>query len=199
MVVIDPARPAEVKAAEYFRTLTDVAFTADPPRLDASIRNAEAAVAPLRPSLAPEVVTALDVLLAQMHAARAAMDRPRIAFASAEAYHVLASSIPDTARIPRAVYLIGYAALRYDADLKSRPTRWADMIDAAALAGHTWALLKPEVEEDALRRRTDESVTQMATAAAVQDQAAARAAAQAVLHRVAELETYYTNHARPQT
>jgi hypothetical protein len=190
-VVIDPPRPAEVKAAEHFRLLAEEAFTAEPAALDASILNADAAVKPLRSRLPLEAQAELDRRLSDIRAARAAPDRLRLALAAAEVYHILTASISDQAPIPREVYLIGYAALRYDADVKAEPTRWADMVEAAALAGHAWAQLAPKVTDEPLRLRVERSLPEMAAAAAGPDTNRARLAAQSVSQRVGELETYF--------
>jgi len=110
-------------AAEPFEKLTEIAFTATPPVIDRTIREAAAAARDVRRWLSSSAATRLDAQIAAVKSARRKRDHAGLALASIEAYRVLVGAVANDARIPTEVSLLDYAGFRYGADLKADPAR----------------------------------------------------------------------------
>lgn len=180
-------------AAESFEKLTETAFTATPAVLDATIAEVRSAAQGVRGSLVPEAATSLDAWLADIDTARKSDNRADLAIAAVEGYRTLVSSGGPGAKVPVAVKLLDYAGFRYDADLKARPTRWADMTQAAAFGREQWATISSQVTDTVLRANMDKALTEMADGASTQDAAVGSAAAQRELALVDDLEKFFGN------
>lgn len=180
-------------AAEPFEKLTETAFTATPAVLDATIAEVRAAAQGVRGSLAPEGATSLDTRLADIDAARKTDNRADLAIAAVEGYRTLVSSAAPGAKVPAAVKLLDYAGFRYDADLKAKPPRWADMTQAASFGREQWATISSQVTDSALRANMDKALAEMADGASKRDAAVGSTAAQRELALVDDLEKYFGN------
>lgn len=190
------ARPtgdaAVTAAAEPFEKLTETAFTATPAVLDTTIAEVRAAAQGVRGMLATEAAASLDSRLAAIEAARRSDNRADLAIAAVEGYRTLVSSASPDAKVPAAVNLLDYAGFRYDADLKAKPPRWADMTQAINFAREQWATISPQVTDSAIRSRMDKALTDMAGAASRRDAKAGSAAAQRELALVDDLEKFFS-------
>lgn len=184
---------AIVAAAEPFEKLTETAFTATPAVLDATIAEVRSAAQGVRGSLAPEAATTLDARLADIDAARKSDNRADLAIAAVEGYRTLVSTAAPGAKVPVAVKLLDYAGFRYDADLKAKPPRWADMTQAASFGREQWATISSQVTDSALRANMDKALAEMADGASKRDATVGSAAAQRELALVDDLEKFFGN------
>lgn len=182
---------ALLAAAEPFEKLTETAFSATAADLDLTIGQVRTAAASVRGALGAGAVGLLDEQLAAIASARASDRRADLAIAAVEGYRVLVSAVSAAAKVPTAVNLLDYAGFRYDANLKAKPARWADMIQAMAFAREQWASISSRVTDPALRGRMDASLTEMEGAAKRRDVPAASAAAQRELALVDDLEKFF--------
>lgn len=185
------ADAALLAAAEPFEKLTETAFSATPAELDLTIGEVRTAAAGVRSALSASAVGLLDERLAAIASARGADRRADLAIAAVEGYRVLVSAVSAAAKVPTAVNLLDYAGFRYDANLKAKPARWADMMQAMAFAREQWASIASRVTDSALRGQMDTSLTEMEGAAKRRDVPAAAAAAQRELALVDDLEKFF--------
>ena len=183
---------AILAAAEPFEKLTETAFSATPTVLDATIAEVKTAAQGVRGTLAADATGRLDQHLSTIDAARKSNNRADLAIAAVEGYRILVSGAAPGAKVPAAVNLLDYAGFRYAADLKAKPTRWADMTQAASFGREQWALISPQVTDAALRANMDKALTEMASAATSRDAAAGSAAAQRELALVDDLEKFFS-------
>ena len=177
-------------AAEPFEALTETAFTASRPQLTATALRAEAAAETVRGKLPAEAARELASRLAQIQTGLQTDNRADVAIASVEAYRILVSAAPR-ARVPLEVNLLDYAGFRYQADLRAKPARWADMAKAAEFASSQWQALLPRVTDPGLRGRMQGAVRALSLAEAQHDRARADLAAQTQLGLVDELELHF--------
>lgn len=180
-------------AAEPFEKLTETAFTATPAVLDATIAEVRSAAQGVRGALTADAATRLDERLAAIDAARKSDNRVDLAIAAVEGYRSLVSSAAPGAKVPVEVKLLDYAGFRYDADLKAKPPRWADMTQAASFAREQWASISSQVTDAALRANMDQALGEMANGASSRDAAVSSAAAQRELALVDDLEKFFGN------
>ena len=182
---------AILAAAEPFEKLTETAFSAKPDVLDVTIGEVNDAAKSVHGSLTGNTSPQLDERLAAITAARRSNDRADLAIAAVEGYRVLVSSVSSSAKVPTAVNLLDYAGFRFDADLKARPTRWADTAQAATFAGKQWASISSRVTDTALRARVEQTVAEMSAASKARNAPAATAAVKLELTLVDDLETFF--------
>ena len=191
----DVADAGLLAAAEPFEVLTEAAFTARLLALDQAIATAVATADHVMPALPPEAQWELKTQLDAIAAARLVADRPGVALASAEIYRLFVSyGSPD--EVPKEVALLRYAGLRYDADLKARPIRWDDMIQAATFGHRTWAAVEGRVLEAVLHERMSKALNDMADATRRRDAALADDAQKRELELASLLEAYFTARRR---
>ena len=183
-------------SGEPFEKLTEIAFEAPWRALDKTIREAIAAAKKVQPSLAPAEVAGLEVQLSAIRVARKKQDRAGLALASIESYHVLVSAVTADAKVPTEVSLLDYAGFRYDADLKSKPVRWDDMVQAVVFARKTEGDLAPKMPSPALAARVDKIVLAMEQAANDRNTALAAANVKSLLDLVDELEKAFLANSR---
>lgn len=192
---VSPARAdpnaALLAAAEPFEALTETAFTATPPALDAAIAEVRTAAARVRGDLPAAARTGLDERLAAIASARGAGKRADLAIAAVEGYRILVSGASGAAKVPMAVNLLDYAGFRYDADLKAKPVRWTDMSEAVSFGREQWASISPGVTDRALSAGMETSLKDMAAAASTKNPTLAAASAQRELALVDDLETFF--------
>lgn len=181
-------------AAEPFENLTEMAFNASWSKLDHTISEAKRMASGARGSLPQEAVGSMDTHLAAMASARQKKDRADLALSSIEVYRVLVSSVSAGARIPTQVSLLDYSGFRYDADLKSSPTRWDDMHQVVAFAHQQWAVVAPRVKNASLAKRFTDSVDGMDRAAQHKDTSLAASSVRSESDLVDELENYFAKH-----
>lgn len=178
-------------AAEPFEKLTETAFTATPAVLDATISEVRAAAQGARGALTANTATRLDEQIAAIDVARKADNRADLAIAAVEGYRTLVSSTAPGAKVPVEVKLLDYAGFRYDADLKAKQARWADMAQAASFGRERWASISSQVTDGALRANMDRALAEMADGASRRDAAVSSAAAQRELALVDDLEKFF--------
>ena len=178
-------------AAEPFEKLTETAFSATPASLDLTIAEVRTAAAGVRGLLSASAARQLDERLISIASARGSNSRADLAIAAVEGYRVLVSAASATAKVPMAVNLLDYAGFRYDANLKAKPARWADMMEAMVFAREQWSSISSRVTDPGLRGRMDISLSEMEGAAKRQDVSAASAAAQSELALVDDLEKFF--------
>ena len=170
-------------------TLAGAAFTARLPLLDRAIARAVAIAQHVKPGLPPDAQRELKTQLDAIAAARRLENRAEIAWASVEIYRLFVSHAPPSV-VPREVNLLRYAGLRYEADLKARPVRWDDMVEAAAFGHRTWAAVQGRVSDTALRERVSKALADMADAARRRDAALAANADRRALELASLLEAH---------
>ena len=187
----DSAGPKLLAAAEPFETLTEESFSAKPAQLDRRIGEAETAAGQVHGLLPADGQAALDRELAAIRTARKANDRAGIALASVEGYRALVSAAPP-GKVPTEVNLLDYSGFRYDADLKAKPVRWADMQEATAFARQQWDAIAGRVQDARLAKRVAAALAAMQGAIDKKSASGARHAATALLDLVDELETYFS-------
>lgn len=181
-------------AAEPFENLTEIAFSANWPKLDHAISEAEHAATGARGSLSTKAAGSMDEHLAKMTVARQQHHRADLALSSIEVYRVLVSSVSAGTRIPSQVSLLDYSGFRYDADLKSSPIRWDDMNQVVAFAHQQWAVVAPQIKDASLATRFQKAVDGMDRAAKQKDHALAASSVRAESDLVDELESYFEKH-----
>jgi hypothetical protein len=190
----DAADVGMLAAAEPFEALARIAFTAKPPFLDRSIATAINLAEHAKPALPPDAQWELKTHLDAIAAARLVEDRAGVALAALEVYRLFVSHAPP-AILPREVYLLRYAGLRYGADLKAGRDTWSDMAEAAAFGERAWNAIRG-VADPTLRQGMSQALADMADAARRRDAARAAAADQRELEVVGLLETYFTTPRR---
>jgi hypothetical protein len=190
----DAADVGMLAAAEPFETLAQIAFTARLPFLDRNITTAISLAAHAKPALPPDAQRQLKTHLDAIAAARLVEDRPGIALAALEVYRLFVSHAPP-AMVPREVYLLRYAGLRYGADLKAQRDTWRDMAEAAAFGERAWNAIRG-VADPTLRDGMSKALADMAAAAQRRDAVRAAAADQRELELVGLLETYFATPRR---
>ncbi|MDB5450772.1 MAG: hypothetical protein JWQ52_1900 [Phenylobacterium sp.] len=187
----DVSQAGLLAAAEPFEVLTEAAFTARLPVLDQAIATAVATAEHVRQALPPEARKELQTHLDAIAAARPTEDRAGVALASIEIYRMLVSYAPP-GPVPKEVNLLDYVGFRYDADRKAQPTRWDDMVEAAAFGQRTWTAIEGRVADRALHDRESQALRDMAEAARLQNAALAADAAKRELDLVDLLEAYFS-------
>ena len=159
-------------AAEPFRALARAAFTARRPLLNRDVARAVAIAQHVKPALPPDAQRELRTQLDAIAGAQRIENRAGIAWASIEIYRLFVSHAPPTL-VPREINLLRYASLRYEADIKARPVRWDDMVEAADFGRRTWAAIQDRVSDATLRERMSKVLADLADAARRRDAALA--------------------------
>ena len=130
----DPARNERLRAAsEPFEKLTEISFDQSLAAIDRVIVEAQTSVAGLGNALSADVARQVGQQLSALRAARTKADRVALALSSIEIYRLLVTATSPGAKIPTEVYLLDYAGLRCNADLKAVPVRWDDMAPCGQL------------------------------------------------------------------
>lgn len=181
-------------AAEPFENLTEMAFSANWSKIDHSLSKAEHAASRAHGVLSQDAAGMMAQHLAAMKSARLKHHRADLALSSIEVYRVLVSSVSDQARIPTQVSLLDYAGFRYDADLKSSPTRWDDMNQAVDFAHLQWAVIAPRLEGVPVATRFEKAVSGMDRAARQKDTSLAASSVKSESDLVDELEAHFRKH-----
>ena len=185
----DASDTGMLAAAEPFRALARVAFTAKRPSLDRDIARAVAIAQHVKPALPPDAQRELSTQLDAIAAAQRIENRAGIAWAAVEIYRLFVSHAPPTI-VPQEVNLLRYACLRYEADLKARPVNWDDMVDAAEFGHRTWAAVQGHVSDASLREGMSRALADLADAARRRDPALALDADRRALELTSSLETH---------
>ena len=175
-------------AGEPFEKLTETAFDAPWRALDQTIGEATAAAKKMRSSLSLAEAARLDAQLSAIRIARQKQDRAGLALASIEGYRILVSAVTANAQVPTEVSLLDYAGFRYDADLKSKPVRWDDMVQAVVFARKTAEVLAPKIPSPALAASVDKIILAMEQAANDRNTALAASSVKSLLNLVDQLE-----------
>ena len=175
-------------AGDPFEKLTETAFDASWRVLDQTIGVATAAAKKMYSSLSLAEAARLDAQLSAIRIARQKQDRAGLALASIEGYRVLVSAVTADAEVPTEVSLLDYAGFRYDADLKSKPVRWDDMVQAVAFARKTSEVLAPKIASSAQTARVDKIILAMEQAANDRNTARAASSVKSLLDLVDQLE-----------
>ena len=140
--------------------------------------------------LPPDAQSALSNRLAEIKQAQKANNLSELALASAEGYRIVVSATHRT-NVPTAVSLLDYAGFRYRADLKSKPTRWADMQSAVQFAQEQWNSISGQIADTSLRNNFAAALDRMSNAVAGASAAAAGSADKTELDLVDKLESYF--------
>ncbi len=175
-------------AGEPFEKLTETAFDTPWLAVDQTISEATAAAKKMRASLPRAEAARLEAQLSAIRTARQKQDRAGLALASIEGYRILVSAITADAKVPIGVSLLDYAGFRYDADLKSKPVRWDDMVQAVAFARKTAAVLAPKMPSPDLAASVDKIILAMEQAANDRNTALAASSVKSLLDLVDQLE-----------
>ncbi len=175
-------------SGEPFEKLTETAFDAPWLALDQTISEATTAANKMQSSLSPAEAGRLDAQLLAMRTARQKQDRAGLALASIEGYRILVSAITTDAKVPTGVSLLDYAGFRYDADLKSKPVRWDDMVQAVAFARKNAEVLAPKIPSPALSTSVDKIILAMEQAANDRNTALAASSVKSLLDLVDQIE-----------
>lgn len=184
---------AELNAAfrasgEPFEKLTETAFDAPWLAVDQTIGEATRAAKKMRSSLSRAEAARLEAQLSAVRTARQKQDRAGLALASIEGYRILVGAITADAKVPTGVSLLDYAGFRYDADLKSKPVRWDDMVQAVAFAQKTAAVLAPNMPSPDLAASVDKIILAMEQAANDRNTTLAGSTVKSLLDLVDQLE-----------
>ena len=179
-------------AAEPFEKLTEISFSAALPKIDRTIREAEAAAQGARGVLSNDAANQLDGQISAMNSARQKQDRASLALSSIEAYRVLVSAVTDKAKVPTEVSLLDYAGFRYDADLKATPVRWGDMAEAVSFARKTWVTFAPTVKSSPLAMEFEKAISNMDTAVVTKSKQRASSSVKTELDLVDRLEKFFS-------
>ena len=175
-------------SGEPFEKLTETAFDAPWLALDQTIWEVTTAAKKMRHSLSPAEAARLEAQLSAIQTARQKQDRAGLALASIEGYRILVSAITADAKVPTGVSLLDYAGFRYDADLRSRPVRWTDMVQVVAFARETADVLAPKMPSPALAASIDKIVLTMDQAANDRNTALAASTVKSLLDLVDQIE-----------
>jgi hypothetical protein len=177
-------------AAEQFEVLTEQAFSAKPAKLLKLTAAAEQAANNVQLALSTQELQALDRTLAKITQARKAHKPHELALAAVEGYRILVSGTKNTT-VPAAVNLLDYAGFRYQADLRSTPTRWQDMQAAVQFAQQQWQPLKDQITEATLKNEMSAALAGMESAVSKKSAKTAQAEVKKVLDLVDRLESYF--------
>ena len=173
---------------EPFEKLSETAFTADWRALSKGIGEANDSATKLRSSLTAADVARLDAQLAAVRDARQKQDRAALSLSAIEGYRVLVSAVTDKAKVPMEVSLLDYAGFRYQAHLKSKPTRWDEMSLAVEFARQTAKTLAPKMPSPDLAANVDKIIVAMDQAAKDRNPKAAAASVKSELDYVDVIE-----------
>ena len=186
----DSANSQLLAAAEPFEALTEQSFSAKPGELDSLISHTEQAATKASSLLPPAAKSDLERRVGEIVAAKNKRERSAVALAAVERYRILVTAAQDT-KIPTAVSLLDYSGFRYDTDLKSQPSRWADMQAATDFGRQQWASISGQVTDVKLKNKFDAALQRMAAATSSKSAAGARSAIRAELNLVDKLEAYF--------
>jgi hypothetical protein len=187
----DAANSRLLAAAEFFEALAEQAFSATSSKLQNLVSKAEKAGQDVNATLPADTQSALDKHLSAIKQAQKANNPSELALAAAEGYKILVSLTQGT-KVPSAVSLLDYAGFRYNADLKSNPTRWADMQTAVEFAQEQWRSISGQILQASLQKSFNSALTRMEQAV---EKKSAKAAASAVKDEqdlVDKLEVYFS-------
>lgn len=187
----DAANSRLLAAAESFEVLTEQAFSATSSKLENLVNEVENAAQKVNALLSADIQSALDKQLSAIKQAQKANNPSELALAAVEGYRILVSLRQDT-KIPTAVNLLDYAGFRYDANLKSRPTRWADMQSAVEFAREQWGSISGQVSQASLQKSFSSALMRMEQAVASKSSKAAASAVKDELDLVDKLEVYFS-------
>lgn len=181
-------------AAEPFEALTEAAATGDERRIQPAVNAALASGDRIRSTLPSTYRNELDFQTISIRRGQRAKDPTAISLSSNEAYRILVSASAGAASFPVEVSLLDYAGFRYDANLKAKPARWADMTEATLFAERQWAQVEPRLKEPALAAEFGKALTDMKKAAATKDGKLAAASVKAELDLVDKLEAAFAKN-----
>ncbi len=193
LLVADPAtaNAALLEAAEPFEELTEKAFESSVGKLGTKLRAAATALAAVREHLSDRASNEAAARLGAARAALASGARSDLAIASVEIYRILVSSVAPPTTIPTDVSLLDYAGFRYDADLKSEPPRWDDMLATVRYARARWSDLRRHVDDAGLVERFELTLAGMENGARLQDPILASVSVHQELDLVDDFERYF--------
>lgn len=178
-------------AAESFEALTELAFTAKPAQLSSLLTNAKQSASNVSDRLSASTNAAVSAQLKVATGAVAAGNRADVALSAVEGYKLIVSAFPRNAQPPVAVNLLDYAGFRIQADMNSRPVRWADAQDALNFARGQWSQIRSSVADSGLGGRFTQSLVTLDQALAARNAVAAQAAVEKELSLVDDLESYF--------
>jgi hypothetical protein len=139
------ANPDLKVASEAFEQLTENAFDADKTKVSALVKGAVDAGNKAVASLQAPDSDALKSDIAAIQDAQQGGTAADLAIASNEAYRTAVSAIKDEMAVPVQVSLLDYSGFRISADLKAKPARWSDMVEALNFADEQWAAIRDKV------------------------------------------------------
>jgi hypothetical protein len=183
----DAANSRLLAAAEPFEVLTEQAFSATSSKLQNLVNEVETAAQKVNALLPADAQSALDK---QLSAIKQAQNPSELALAAVEGYRILVS-LPQDTKIPTAVSLLDYAGFRYNANLKSNPTRWTDMQNAVEFAQEQWRSISGQVSRASLQKSFSSALTRMGQAVANKSAKAAASAVKDEQDLVDKLEVYF--------
>lgn len=175
--------------AEPFELLTEAAGGGDRQKVEAAAGTALTSGAGILNILPSTSKNDLESQMAAIKRGQQAKDLTTIAIASNEAYRILVSASAGAANFPVEVSLLDYAGFRYDANLKAKPARWADMTEATAFAERQWALVEPKLNQPPLAAEFTKALAGMKKAAETKNSTLAAESVKAELGLVDKLET----------
>lgn len=178
-------------AAEPFEALTEAAASGDAKKIETAASAALTSGEAMRTMLPSTVMPQFEKELASIRRGQQLKDTTTIALSSNEAYRILVSASAGAASFPVEVSLLDYAGFRYDANLKAKPSRWADMTEATLFAERQWAQVEPKLNQPALAADFGKALTGMKKAAATRDNKLAASSVKAELDLVDKLEAAF--------
>lgn len=178
-------------AAEPFEVLTEQAFDAPMTELAKTRADAQAKAELAKPALHDSASLELTRRLSDLDLAFKGEDRAAIAIASVESYRVLVSGQDAAAaKAPIEVSLLDYAGFKYDAHLKSQPTRWDEMGKDTAFAKTTWSKISGQITSPGLRGAFEAALSGMEAGVAEKNPGLAKHSAETELALVDLLEEH---------
>lgn len=185
------ANAALLEAGEPFEELTEKAFVSSLGKLGTKLRAAAATLAAVREHLSLQASSEAAARLGEAEAALASGARSDLAIASVEIYRILVGSLTPPTTTPTDVSLLDYAGFRYDADLKSEPPRWVDMLAMVRYARARWSDLRRHVDDAGLVERFELALAGMENGARLQDPVLASNSVHQELDLVDDFERYF--------
>ena len=179
-------------AAEPFEKLTEISFSAALPKIDQTIREAEAAALGTRGLLSNDAARQLDAQISAIKSTRQKQDRAGLALSSIEAYRIFVCAVTDNAKVPTEVSLLDYSGFRFDADIKASPVRWSDMAEAVSFAHKNWVTLSPRVKSSPLAMDFEKVINDMDKAVVKRSKQLATSSVKKALDLVDQLEKFFS-------
>lgn len=139
------ANPDLKVASEAFEQLTENAFDTDKTKVAALVKGAVDAGNKAVTSIQEPDSDTLKSDIAGIQDALQSGAPADLAIASNEAYRTAVGAIKGTQPVPVQVSLLDYAGFRISADLKAKPARWSDMVEALNFADEQWAAIRDKV------------------------------------------------------